>query len=252
MGDILFAEFHPESTVFIHLRDEETGQIWDGAALENYNAPDYASYEQLLTEDGKSGYYKRSVPAQLPAGFYRQTIFERITGVEGEDRLIGGRSIQWDGTNVIFLDATKLNTLHDTRIPGVVQPQTGDAFARLGAPAGASVSVDMAAVKTDTAAVKAKTDSLPEGIKKNQALNNFEFEMIDSTDNVSAKTGLTVSGQRSIDGAAFSALANSVTEVGFGTYKVDLAASDLNGDIITLRFTATGADDRKITIKTSP
>lgn len=39
--------------------------------------------------------------------------------------------------------------------------QTGDAFARLGAPAGASVSIDVAAVKSDTAAVKAKTDNLP-------------------------------------------------------------------------------------------
>ena len=39
--------------------------------------------------------------------------------------------------------------------------QTGDAFARLGAPAGASVSADVAAVKTDTAAVKTKTDFLP-------------------------------------------------------------------------------------------
>jgi hypothetical protein len=39
--------------------------------------------------------------------------------------------------------------------------QTGDSFARLGAPAGASVSVDVAAVKTDTAAIKAKTDNLP-------------------------------------------------------------------------------------------
>lgn len=38
---------------------------------------------------------------------------------------------------------------------------TGDAFARLGAPAGASVSADVAAVKVDTAAVKAKTDNLP-------------------------------------------------------------------------------------------
>lgn len=38
---------------------------------------------------------------------------------------------------------------------------TGDAYARLGAPAGASVSADVAAVKVDTAAVKAKTDSLP-------------------------------------------------------------------------------------------
>lgn len=39
--------------------------------------------------------------------------------------------------------------------------QTGDAFARLGAPAGASVSADVAAVKVDTAAVKVKTDFLP-------------------------------------------------------------------------------------------
>lgn len=38
---------------------------------------------------------------------------------------------------------------------------TGDAFARLGAPAGASHSADVAAVKVDTAAVKAKTDNLP-------------------------------------------------------------------------------------------
>lgn len=35
---------------------------------------------------------------------------------------------------------------------------TGDAFARLGAPAGASVSVDVAAVKADSGAIKTKTD----------------------------------------------------------------------------------------------
>jgi len=39
-------------------------------------------------------------------------------------------------------------------------PQTGDNFARIGAPAGASVSADVAAVKSDSAAIKAKTDSL--------------------------------------------------------------------------------------------
>lgn len=38
---------------------------------------------------------------------------------------------------------------------------TGDAYVRLGAPAGASVSADVAAVKADTAAVKVKTDFLP-------------------------------------------------------------------------------------------
>lgn len=39
-------------------------------------------------------------------------------------------------------------------------PQTGDNFARLGAPAGASHAADVAAVKVDTAAIKTKTDSL--------------------------------------------------------------------------------------------
>jgi hypothetical protein len=39
--------------------------------------------------------------------------------------------------------------------------QTGDSYARLGAPAGASVSADVAAVKGDTAAIKLKTDNLP-------------------------------------------------------------------------------------------
>lgn len=38
---------------------------------------------------------------------------------------------------------------------------TGDAYARLGAPAGASVSADIAAVKAIDDAVKAKTDNLP-------------------------------------------------------------------------------------------
>lgn len=48
-------------------------------------------------------------------------------------------------------------------IPATVQvftsfPQTGDSFARVGAPAGASISADVAAVKVDTAAVKVQTD----------------------------------------------------------------------------------------------
>lgn len=46
--------------------------------------------------------------------------------------------------------STYIGTLYNTRIPGVIQPQTGDAYARLGAPAGASVSADIAAIKTDT------------------------------------------------------------------------------------------------------
>lgn len=83
-------------------------------------------------------------------------------------------------------------------------------------------------------------------MKKNTAFNNFPFIMIDSTDDISVKTGLTVTAQRSIDGAAFASCANSVSEVGNGLYKINLAAGDLNGNSIVLKFTATGANPTMI------
>lgn len=43
----------------------------------------------------------------------------------------------------------------------VAAKQTGDSYARLGAPAGASVSADVAAVKSDSGDIKTKTDCLP-------------------------------------------------------------------------------------------
>lgn len=59
-------------------------------------------------------------------------------------------------------------------------PQTGDSFARLGAPAGASVSADIAAAKSDTAAIKAKTDQ-------------FVFTVANQVDsNVITKTGFAL------------------------------------------------------------
>jgi hypothetical protein len=113
-----------------------------------------------------------------------------------------------------------------------------------------TLSDEIAAVQSDVTGIKANTDNLPSGVEKNTALNNFEFLMVDSTDHVSPKTGLTVTSQRSIDGAAFSSCANSATELSNGVYKIDLAASDLNGTVITLRFSGSGADDRFITLKT--
>lgn len=93
----------------------------------------------------------------------------------------------------------------------------------------------------------------PFGIRKNSAYNNFMFLMVDSTNHYAPKTGLTgFTATRSIDGASFSSCANSVSEVGNGIYKINLANTDLNGDIITIKFSATGADDRLVTIVTEP
>jgi len=108
------------------------------------------------------------------------------------------------------------------------------------------IDTEIGTLQTDVTAIKAKTDNLPVAVKKNTALSNFEFYMVD-TDGA-AVTGLTVAAERSIDGGAFAACANSATEVGSGVYKIDLAAADLNGSVITLKFTASGAKARVITI----
>ena len=88
-------------------------------------------------------------------------------------------------------------------------------------------------------------------IKKNTASSNFLFVMTDSTTHA-PKTGVTVTGTVCIDGAAFTSLTNSVSEVGSGTYKINLAAADVNGNHIMLRFTGSGADDLNIEIITQP
>jgi len=87
-------------------------------------------------------------------------------------------------------------------------------------------------------------------ITKNTALSNFLFLMNDGVGN--ALPGLSVTASRTIDGSALAACANPVTEVGSGYYKINLAASDLNGNVIGLRFNATGARDTDITIVTVP
>lgn len=89
-------------------------------------------------------------------------------------------------------------------------------------------------------------------VKKNTALSNFSFLMRDSSDHITPKTGLTITATRSIDGAAFGSCANSASELSNGVYLINLAAGDLNGNVITLKFTATGADQRTITILTQP
>jgi hypothetical protein len=78
-------------------------------------------------------------------------------------------------------------------------------------------------------------------VKKNTALNNFQFFMRDASNPAIGKTGLTVTATRSIDGGAFAACANAPVEIGNGWYKINLAAADLNGDTIALNFSSSGA-----------
>jgi len=114
--------------------------------------------------------------------------------------------------------------------------------------AATAIEAKVDTVDTVVDGIKAKTDNFPEAIQRNTAFANFPFTMVDSSGD--PLTGLTVTATRRVDGGAFAACANSVTEVGNGWYTIDLAAADLNGTIIALRFTAATAQDRNIVIKT--
>ena len=105
--------------------------------------------------------------------------------------------------------------------------------------------VDSNATKLDT--LVADSPGRP---AKGVALAGFPFLLVASSDHVTGKTGATVTATRSLDGAAFAATSNTATEVGSGIYKIDLASSDLDGDTCVLKFAATDADTRYVTIVT--
>lgn len=93
--------------------------------------------------------------------------------------------------------------------------------------------------------------STQSNVKKNTAQSNFLFVMTNSTTHV-PQSGLTVAATRSLDGASFAPCANAVSEVGNGTYQINLAATDTNANHIMLRFTASSSDDLNIELITVP
>lgn len=71
--------------------------------------------------------------------------------------------VAFDPNDAAALGLSRIDAAVSTRLASAsYTAQTGDAYARLGAPAGASVSADIAAAKSDTAAIKLKTDALPD------------------------------------------------------------------------------------------
>jgi hypothetical protein len=88
-------------------------------------------------------------------------------------------------------------------------------------------------------------------IQKNVALLNFELLMVLTSDHVTPATGLTVTAQRSVDGAAFAAVTGTIAEVSNGIYQFDSSAADTNGGVITWKFSAATADDTFFTFKTT-
>ena len=139
--------------------------------------------------------------------------------------------------------ASILDTLQD-RITAAVALASICTESRL-----AELDADNLPANVDT--IVTSTNLLPEAPQKNTALNDLTFLMVDETDFATPETGLTVTGRVSKDGGAFGAIAGSVAEISNGIYSVDAAAADMNADLLIFRFSATGAMDTFITIKTT-
>lgn len=93
------------------------------------------------------------------AGTFGEFVNANVEQISGDATAAANAEAFFDGTgyagtnNVIPLVTTVTTLTGHT-------PQTGDTFARLGAPAGASVSADVAAIKSDTAATLVDTNEL--------------------------------------------------------------------------------------------
>jgi len=90
---------------------------------------------------------------------------------------------------------------------------------------------------------------IPAAPVKNAAYT-YVIKMVDSSDHVTPKTGLTITMTRSLDAAAFASATGTVTEISSGHYKIAASAADMNGDTVTHYFAASGADDLTVEFKT--
>ncbi len=116
---------------------------------------------------------------------------------------------------------------------------------------GFATAANQTTMQSDVTAIKNKTDALPSQYKKGVAYSNFSTFIVLSSDSKTPGTGLTITGQIQKDGGSFAALTNSITEIALGFYRVDLTAAEMTADTINLVFSATGADDRSMTISTN-
>jgi hypothetical protein len=138
-----------------------------------------------------------------------------------------------------------------TDIPATIttlQSDTDDIQTRLPAAlVGGAMDSDVSNMQTAAINQVARATS---GFQKNTANSDITFLMVDDTDHVTAKTGLSLTGTRSIDGGSFGAITGTTAEISSGIYQFDASAADMNGDKIIFRFTGTAADDVFIPIKT--
>ena len=173
---------------------------------------------------------------------------------------VSGRSTDVLATGEIPIDFdTSIGTLAAAQIEASALDGKGDwNIGKTGYTAGPTAAsfttAAWAAGAIDAAALAADAiQKIADGIlpKKNTALSDIPFLMVLSSDGVTPATGLTVTATRSIDGGTtFSATTGTVTEATNGYYHFDASAADMNGALVTFKFSAATANDTGVSIRT--
>ena len=197
----------------------------------------------------------RTSTQSLGASFFLMNGWKMKTW-EGDHRLVVDGNLSTEDGSPVFIHVEGPYTVEiDMSVSNLIDQTTTPTTAQIVASvldeilALHTVSGSVAQAITD---IKAKTMNLPGGLTKNASFLNFTFTLFSSADHVTPITGRSVTAQRSLDGSAFTACSNSVSEIGYGVYKINLTSADTNGDALTFRFTAAGADPCLVSVITEP
>ncbi len=210
-----------------------TSQIVEVFILDTSSTTGGGKTGLVFNTSGLICYYKRNTAASA-------TAVSLVTATVGT----------WTSSGFKEVDATHMPGVYEIGVPNAALVTGADTvtFMLSGATGAAPCLFEIELTATNNQdGVRGGMTALPASpmaLKKNQAYNNFQFVMYNV--NGTGATGLTVTATRSIDGAGFSACANSVSEIANGWYEINLATTDLNGLDIALRFSATGALDTNV------
>jgi len=158
-------------------------------------------------------------------------------------------------TAITLVDATVgtwtsggFKRIDDTNLPGWYELHLPDAALTTGK----SVS-GMLKGATNMVPTPFYLDIMPRPlVVKGEALANFFFTMVLSSDGRTAAAGKTVTAERAIDAGSFAACSNAVVEVGSGAYRISLSTTDTDGTKVLLKFSEATCDTKFIQLVPSP
>lgn len=180
----------------------------------------------------------------------------------------GGLSLWYrrDGQVKVDFTATNLASLDAAHADGGIEPiadgeyrldppdaafsaSTGVDFVKFGGTASGMILIgeEYPLVDHDPSSLIAEisgtlsTYGVAKGIKKSMAYPNFQFMMVDTSENALAGLSSTISATKLLDTSSEIAVEGTVAEIAGGKYQFDAAASDTSGTDVVWTFAATGA-----------